>query len=1685
MSCSLENFNKEFNNGEFLKDEYIDLSTHPRAEHLKQWANLANRHVNQRGFDAPLFELLNKDGKEQLFVNEKAHQAYDEYFENVLKPERYYLDISQKEEYHDFLIEGVLPQFIINFDNLDYDPLSRDSVDIALNETHTESFRPKDELSIEPGDEKSWIQALETISKEMLNLALNKQKQGAKSSSISAIYKSRNKIKQDLLDSKREDFSTYDSMMGEITFLQDLIKDFEDSLDSVESAQRLEDNLVERRIEVLDHMLNYYEGDKEGRKLKHSWIKEYFSDSEFKDLVTSFNTLQERFFQVQDRIVISAVTNSELVSQLRHSSNTEEEIKKLEEIAAKLLENLNDISSNQDINKLAGSILGLASLDSPLANYIAVQHRRNEMVEAGRVRYWIDDIESSYKELIKYVGDEGNMLIDLLYPPDEFGIQRGLVDFISPDYVFQRSKIRKARVAFYKATGGEREFAYDNWIKTIMEVSTIFDFGMLPQVHKVWGNNKKYKDYFGTEAEMKAYEKEMREKYGDAVYEITVNKILERIDIYDLNEYIDKKEEIAENPFAFTAAANLRLRDELAPYFESGENYNPLLPTFSVDLPKDSEMISKDFKEAEKQFKDRGEKAGKNFAKYYKAAYESSLYANKSLSQSSSTGRLELINLPDALNREALKSLSTFGKISKKIQQFIIDYFQVFSTHKIENPSGDKNYNPEVEREISTNYVDRRKKSVSNQIKILKEKSNKELLDILEKANRPIPEEYYSEELSGKQRSKLLEAAANSRVEEVFSLDYQKRHLTQIELARSLNVREQTDATARMIQTYAERKGMKNLAQAVEDIRNASFIQPGSLDNKNIASQVTRLSLGKDLTEEEKELKKVLEERLEREKKGGRGEDEFYNFSYEVDGKILEFFYEPPKIKGAKGIQMLRMYDAKNRAKIGEAIPIDNPRLKDIMKETYIDYLTEEIENIGRHKVLGRVINGLFAMFSRSFFLGNVKSGVKTRHESLNQLKESAATGKYGYTIEEYNNARKFLNKYAIQQYIEIFKRGNLEEGFASLEDRMHLDQIKILRNFSIRLGLFQKQAQMRSGGDGVTQNIEYAHLYENKLMDLSITNPENFGQMVLLLSLMQNDMFAVTDKDGNRVKLFDPKTGQTVFDPETMRLKDEFRYNSDGTENIKNIRMWEEFNVEEGEENPALLFSVMFDEGRMKNFGDYSLSLRAAHTNFILSKVITSNIAWSFEGMNRDYGRKKIDLVFKELEDKGRIRTLLQSPALTLAYTIANYFSSSLGIVNFGREIALAFSDVKSLRVGSALGRVAIAPFTSTFRALTGLGSIIVMTGWSVAKVLREVRADQKELGISLYKAYSKRYLNNEIGKSLRLGVDLTKETALRSIWTFLNVATGHRQKIFTPEKLEKFIDTASFEGTPTFSPKDRRELSALTQRIANKTSVAIQYALYGLAATVLFNTLSKLAFGDEEELEEEELAKFQRFLRFYERQMNGLTNRRALIQSEIGSYDSPDKIIDLYTSFVHLTHFNRLIDNSLESIENIAEGKGTGKDYLNLVKAPAGAVGFPNTFLNVITGNYYGADRTYNEMTTPERAISDMMQGKEKLAERSLQTFRAEIRRKMEPKIKSYIKEIEKERGGGITEEERKEIRSRIHTNFYLRHGLIKRPYSNQSYFDLNNNVDLQEVRDDLKDFNPENYNIKKATKRKKIVF
>ncbi len=271
-------------------------------------------------------------------------------------------------------------------------------------------------------------------------------------------------------------------------------------------------------------------------------------------------------------------------------------------------------------------------------------------------------------------------------------------------------------------------------------------------------------------------------------------------------------------------------------------------------------------------------------------------------------------------------------------------------------------------------------------------------------------------------------------------------------------------------------------------------------------------------------------------------------------------------------------------------------KVKEIREiEKRIERLKEDTRTVDFLKPIQPFI--IFMSMSYNFI-----NGFRNRFQGTNSNAVRDQSGDFWKVGNDKKSAR-YMERMAIKKGINLAKRiANKKPGHSE-------KQIRLTRLFFAQVDLHQdmrdvsQKADRKLGREDWTKRISPYYL--------SITYPEYINQGQTILNVAQD--YTIADKDGNVHQIFDgyghpahvevningvpygeidPKTKEKS-DGGILRLKDEFRYNSDGTENTENIENWEDFEIdfETGNQKGAELnaFHIAATDANIGVHGDYS----------------------------------------------------------------------------------------------------------------------------------------------------------------------------------------------------------------------------------------------------------------------------------------------------------------------------------------------------------------------------------------------------------------------------------------------------------------------------------------------------------------
>lgn len=1221
--------------------------------------------------------------------------------------------------------------------------------------------------------------------------------------------------------------------------------------DPVKAASIWETNAIRERIDNLTEA--FYKKSSGGMFYDfHNGI----SEEESQSVIADISRLEDKYRESLEKLIFNIINNNELVQQheahFRETGRSEE----YEAFITRIRELLDPENTEfkLDGDSFWGkNFLGASSYDSILAEIIALTRDINQNKEAGITALWKKNLKDAYDKIKNAkVGNE--FFADLLFEKDEFGVrQEKLINYFSKDFYNQFKIFRTFAKDFYTARAANKAEEYSNWMNYLKGNADFLDLRKIKSFVESYSNEVDFNTFFTfSEAEMNEYEREMRSIMGNVAFELELEKQKQKASEFLTDQFNTDAEKFQNNPLAF-------LENFYSDNFDSKEKTTAsfVVPTYVKTIPNinNTDHFREDFKEIERMGIDGFSEFYKNSKHLLDYVQEADIGANYN----------DIISLRDGASREALKNLNAFQKISKRQLVMLKDIFSEYYEGRFENPNNDPNY----VRTLQTHYGNYGFKEMEKMATQYQALSFEKLVEKAKKNGLVIPDHYDGTKAFHK--AKLANALAKKKVNASISLDLFKRINYATILAESANTRRSVVGLTSMIKEYAADNKLQNTLDFVQTWEANNIFQVG-YQNHEQAGRWERVKLRhKIYTEAEKELIKLLKEQKE-------NLEGNYNFNFGGN-----------KYYTSEGKYYMKSGNVTTQLSL------------DQMEEAYGNYTKEIIDGLGTEMRIGTLIGGLAWNMFKTYLWTSLPSGWKNRLAGYNQNNEGAASGLYGFNMDDLINARRLLAGHNIRKTLNYAGLAK-PLGLNGLKKKQQID---ILLHLVESLGLLENVMQDADMGDGMGGGSQgnYAKVKEF-MSDFAMNNPEFHNQMELLVAQMIN--VPITRVDGTVGKLYDPETMEFPFDPKTMKLKEEYR-----TE--ENIANWEKFVADSKGRAPQNRLIQSYLNVKHKLHGNYRPEDKIALQSTMTGRGMTAFMKWSFENFNNQYGTKKVSLATAQIDIKGRKVVLLERFPV---------FATHMLVQNVGIPAALA---------GTLSFMVGIPAVMTSAAGLIGIGFV----GYVAVKNIKNVKMSWQDFSLSL------NYL---------------KEIALRTVKTSIVSNTRGLVNPFSEEFIDRRLNfTEEAYKDRNLTLKERRLISESAQEVADGMNMVIQFMIVGLTLKGLWLLMSGAAGDDEDE----KMAKMERI----EGTLKFLINTRNQMLEDLSRWTSHTGAVDTFSQVILLRFIEDIRKKMFLSMQKYQEGNISGEElaYLQLEGASS-LVGFPRQILKMTQGKFFSDERIYD---------------------------------------------------------------------------------------------------------------------------
>lgn len=948
--------------------------------------------------------------------------------------------------------------------------------------------------------------------------------------------------------------------------------------------------------------------------------------------------------------------------------------------------------------------------ESVLTQLIPNIYDREKIKQDAKFKIHQDRVTAAYAKLKKRGITDFNWLMQR----NKSGAPTGaLVGLFSPAFYGFQASIR--------ATEYSREMKKADKARSITNMlrneTMVLKPQMFPEIKEMYGDDPDFKSYFtATEAEMEAYKQQVIDLVGEAGYRLQVEALKQNteqaVDIYKRtvrsSVKLDQFIAAGANPFQNAEYLNSDRHDTM-------DHPNPDYKSSSYPDFNTLTYIPK--REIEEDIDDKGNPIYST-NKYYSEGFEDIEQDPDKLElwEALREGFMDVNNVYNPQNidfmalpfnnetlldklsdkgvRETIGFLKDHG-ISASIKDFLLDevgsnFFVVEKDNMGVTVDADGNpiNSPFV------NYENPFFKQTNKLKRVLMQYPESKLLEIAQSVGLTIPPEA--------SKSQIAQDIARKRIAETYSDSFVEGATEVFKLAAQHAAREKALPKARLIRNAIE-KGISTIDNdgltdnsdiggrktALEKADNyiAKIIENRS-DRGGAKYEETKKKLEPilELTEEQKAkgLRKVLNGALELLGKKQLSKKERFEKNLMLTDKQLKLLSEQEKtlIEYLDGLRRQAFMVEGSGFKVGEtqfyhnydeltgeseystAIPDKNGNMKKVVlsEELYFANFERHIEGVIADLGIGLSASGFqegFFFLTRLAKLGfQPISGFHNRLESKLALMALDLTGEF-WPRGAASAANSFLAG------LNIDKSGTILSRAISSKKKEEFAKVSYLMR---HMGITQTSTNDLDKLDnrqGLNDEGDWKSLIFKPMMG-SIGYPEFKNQAAVLLSMLSGQ--TIIDNKGNEVPLFDggELTAWNIDENGVLRLKDEFRYNADGTINTVNVENWENFSImdidlenKDSKNNDYELFRKNVNKAIKRTQGNYSEDDTILATTQLWGRVATFFFKWLFEKMKLLWGKGgTYNLNTGEVERPGRYFDLMKNTPIT-----AMFGASALGI--------------------------------------------------------------------------------------------------------------------------------------------------------------------------------------------------------------------------------------------------------------------------------------------------------------------------------------------------------------------------------------------------------------------------------------
>lgn len=773
MQCSINNFKETFPQ---IKGNRTDITNIPVRENMKQWANLANNHAKALEFGEKLFTIKEENGKTFLEINEGNHKEFQKFvkekYELRVLNEQMSLDLRE-----DALLEDTLYNEEITFGEevkLEYKVEERNFIEDLYSTGFYDNTENNTSVAPKQISNESWLEYKESVLANLKESLRQQIQQKGKSYLIQQLSNDIETLQSEIDSIQIADGpSVMESVQNEITDLINVLQTVKKN-PSIGTNLILANNVIER-VANLENLLSH------DNAIMRSNLQDYIdqgdiSEQEGEAIRKSFNTLVSNYKDTVADIVLTFVLETDLMKENERVMVGTEQEKDYYRLIDRIKRALDVEDSEQTFanDKLLSSLfLGAGDVDNLLINALYHIHKQTELREASL------NINSKYRlnkawDKIKNVKlGKKKYFADLLFKTGRFGERlNSLINIFTPDFY---SSITNNHVNYLKTFSKEFnkegkdldliKLAYSNWMESLRNNFEIIDLRNIESFFDEYHADPDFGPYLNSwilvspeyekeyREQMQKYEKELRAKYGDAIFEVLLEEQIEAVKGYKIQKY-DKSEvdSTFKNPLAFmeqwgnrydSSFLEMKVAKSMDYENSSAGFFIPSHISFSpkFDPSKKEEILNKDFLHAERMAKEYN--ISEEFKDFYQQGRKLLKYTRDGAKVDGVYLKsLEILSEPDFLNREVMKNYNFLGKAYRGIYEYFSSMRRERVYSNVENPYDDPDYVRKMSSKI-TKYGEKARKGIAD---TYRGRSNVELIELAKKEGLKIEGDPFSDE---------------------------------------------------------------------------------------------------------------------------------------------------------------------------------------------------------------------------------------------------------------------------------------------------------------------------------------------------------------------------------------------------------------------------------------------------------------------------------------------------------------------------------------------------------------------------------------------------------------------------------------------------------------------------------------------------------------------------------------------------------------------------------------------------------------------------------------------------------------------------------------------------------------------------------------------------------------------------